>query len=65
MKRVGVLTRDCAGVNAAIRALVRSACAYRIEVSGILHGYEGLIEGSLKPLSRRSVSGIINLAEQS
>ena len=61
MKRIGVLTRDCAGVNAAIRALVRSACAYGIEVYGIFRGYQGLIEGDLKPLTRRSVSGIINL----
>ena len=61
MKRIGVLTRDCAGVNAAIRALVRSACACDIEVYGIFRGYQGLIEGDLKPLSRRSVSGIINL----
>lgn len=61
MKKIGVLTRDCAGVNAAIRALVRSACAHDIEVYGILRGYQGLIEGDLKPLDRRSVSGIINL----
>jgi len=61
MKRIGVLTRDCAGVNAAIRALVRSACVYGIEVYGIFRGYQGLIEGDLKPLTRRSVSGIINL----
>jgi len=61
MKRIGVLTRDCAGVNAAIRALVRSACAYGIEIYGIFRGYQGLIEGDLKPLSHRSVSGIINL----
>jgi len=61
MKRIGVLTRDCAGVNAAIRAFVRSACACNIEVYGIFRGYQGLIEGDLKPLNRRSVSGIINL----
>jgi len=61
MKRVGLLTRDCAGVNAAIRAFVRSACACGIEVYGIFRGYQGLIEGDLKPLNRRSVSGIINL----
>ena len=60
MKRIGVLTRDCAGVNAAIRALVRSAYAYDIEVYGIFRGYQGLIEGDLELLTRRSVSGIIN-----
>jgi 6-phosphofructokinase 1 len=61
MKRIAVLTRDCAGMNAAIRALVRSACAYGIKVYGIFRGYQGLIEGDLKLLNRRSVSGIINL----
>lgn len=61
MKRIGLLTRDCAGVNAAIRAVVRTAAVYNIEVMGILHGYEGLINGETKILTRRSVSGIINL----
>jgi len=48
-------------VNAAIRAVVRSASVYNIETVGIFRGYEGLIEGNLKILDRRSVSGIINL----
>ena len=61
MKRIGVLTRDCAGINAAIRALVRSAGTCGVEVYGIFRGYQGLIEGDLKPLTHRSVSGIINL----
>lgn len=61
MRRIGVLTRDCAGINPAIRALVRSACAHNIEVYGISRGYQGLIEGDLTLLNRRSVSGIINL----
>lgn len=60
MKRIGVLTRDCAGVNAALRSLVRSASAKGLEVIGIMRGYEGLIEGDVKLLNRRSVSGIIN-----
>lgn len=60
MKRIGVLTRDCAGVNAAIRAVVRSASCYNIEILGILRGYQGLIQGDFKILSRSSVSGIIN-----
>lgn len=60
MKRVGVLTRDCAGVNACIRAVVRTACIYDMEIVGIFRGYEGLINGELKVLNRRSVSGIIN-----
>ncbi|MCK4912348.1 MAG: 6-phosphofructokinase [Candidatus Omnitrophica bacterium] len=61
MKRIGILTRDCAGVNAAIRAFVRSASACKVEVYGIFRGYQGLIEGDLKLLNHRSVSGIINL----
>lgn len=61
MKRIGVLTRDCAGVNACIRAVVRTADSYGIEVMGIFRGYDGLINNDIKPLTRRSVSGIINL----
>lgn len=61
MKRIGVLTRDCAGINAAIRALVRSASVYNLEVYGIFRGYQVFIEGDLQLLTRRSVSGIINL----
>ncbi|MDP2924579.1 MAG: ATP-dependent 6-phosphofructokinase [Candidatus Omnitrophota bacterium] len=61
MKRIGILTRDCAGVNACIRAVVRTADSYGIEVMGIFRGYDGLINGELRPLTHRSVSGIINL----
>ncbi len=60
MKRIGILTRDCAGVNACIRAVVRSAAATGVEVRGIIRGYQGLINGDLKTLDRRAVSGIIN-----
>lgn len=61
MKRIAVLTRDCAGVNAAIRAVVRTATSAGLETLGVLRGYEGLIEGEFVPLDRRSVSSIINL----
>jgi len=60
MKKIAVLTRDCAGVNAALRALVRSAVAKNIEVLGVMRGYEGLIDNEVIALDRRSVSGIIN-----
>jgi 6-phosphofructokinase 1 len=60
MRRIGVLTRDCAGINAAIRAVVRSASVYNIEVMGIYRGYQGLIDGDIRLLDRSSVSGIIN-----
>jgi 6-phosphofructokinase 1 len=61
MKKIGLLTRDCAGVNACIRAVVRTAVDYGIEVCGIFHGYDGLMNNDLKILDRRAVSGIINL----
>jgi 6-phosphofructokinase 1 len=60
MKRIGVLTRDCAGINAAVRAVVRTAAFHDIEVLGIIKGYDGLIDGELIELNRRSVSGILS-----
>lgn len=61
MKKIGILTRDCAGINTAIRAVVRTACHYNIEVLGVQRGYEGLVNGEIINLDRLSVSGIINL----
>ncbi len=61
MNKIAVLTRDCGGVNAAIRAVVRTAAARGIAVEGIVRGYEGLIRGDVIPLDRRSVSNIIGL----
>ena len=61
MKKIAILTRDCAGINAAIRAAVRTALIYNIDVVGILRGYDGLIDGELLQLNHRSVSGIINM----
>lgn len=60
MKKIGILTRDCAGINAAIRAVVRTACHYNMEILGIRRGYEGLVNGELVKLDRLSVSGILN-----
>jgi len=60
VERVAVLTRDCAGVNAAIRSVVRSACSKDVEVLGVLKGFDGLIDCHFAPLGVRSVSGIIN-----
>ena len=60
MKKIAVLTRDCAGVNAAIRAVVRTASRHDIGVVGVLRGFDGLIDGDFIPLTRQSVSGIIN-----
>ncbi len=61
-RRIGVLTSggDAPGMNAAIRAVVRSAVAHGVEVMGIYRGYSGLIDGDIKPLGLRDVSNIIN-----
>jgi 6-phosphofructokinase 1 len=61
VRKIAVLTRDCGGVNAAIRAVVRTAAAEGLEVEGVVRGYEGLIRGDFVPLDRRSVSNIIGL----
>lgn len=60
MKRIGILTRDCAGINAAIRSVVRTADSLDVETIGFQRGYSGLIDGRFVTLDRRSVSGIIN-----
>jgi 6-phosphofructokinase 1 len=60
MEKIAILTRDCAGVNAAIRSIVRTANSANIKVTGVLKGYDGLLNNKFIPLDRRSVSGIIN-----
>ena len=61
-RRIGVLTSggDAPGMNAAIRAVTRTAIANGVEVIGIRKGYSGLIKGDLRPLGLRDVSNIIN-----
>jgi 6-phosphofructokinase 1 len=59
--RIGLITRDNAGINACIRAIVRSADYYGIDIVGFSRGYKGLIEDDSTILTTRSVSGIINL----
>ena len=60
--RIGVLTSggDAPGMNAAARAVVRTALAHGVEVMGIYRGYSGLIDGDIRPLAVRDVSNIIN-----
>ena len=60
MKRLGVLSSggDTPGMNAAIRAVVKVAAEYGIEVFGIRHGYRGLIEGDICKLSMDDVRNI-------
>ena len=62
IKKIGVLTSggDAPGMNAAIRAVVRSAIANGVEVVGIMRGYSGLIDKEVKPLKIRDVSNIMN-----
>jgi len=61
IKKIGVLTSggDAPGMNAAIRAVTRTALYHRLEVIGIRHGYEGMIHGHFKELKAHSVSDII------
>lgn len=61
MQTIAVLTSggDAPGMNAAIRAVTRSALALGWKVYGVHHGYTGLIEGAFDPLTARSVGGII------
>jgi 6-phosphofructokinase 1 len=62
MKRVAVLTSggDAPGMNAAIRAVVRSGVLHSCEMFGVRNGYEGLIAGDFLPLGPRDVGGIIH-----
>lgn len=61
--KVGVLTSggDCPGMNAAIRAVVRTALYNNLEVFGIKRGYQGLIEDDIVKMESRSVANIIQL----
>ncbi len=63
IKRIGLLTSggDAPGMNACIRAVVRTAIKKGIDVMGIKRGYEGLINDEIKKLERISVSNIIHL----
>ncbi|MBA4541588.1 MULTISPECIES: 6-phosphofructokinase [Thermoactinomyces] len=62
MKRIAVLTSggDAPGMNAAIRAVVRSGAYHGVEVFGVYRGYTGLIQGDLKLLSLGDVGDIIH-----
>ncbi len=61
-RRIGVLTSggDAPGMNAAIRAVVRTALSHDVEVMGIYRGYSGLIDGDIRKLEFRDVSNIID-----
>lgn len=59
--RIGILTAggDCPGLNAVIRAVVRSAVADGATVVGVKNGWRGLAEGDVEPLTRSAVTGIL------
>lgn len=59
--KIGVLTSggDSPGMNAAIRAVVRTGNYYGLEVFGIMRGYSGIIENDIVPMHSRSVANII------
>ncbi len=61
VRRIGVYTSggDAPGMNAAVRAVVRTAWHLEIGVHGIHRGYAGMMAGTIEPMGRRSVSNII------
>lgn len=61
IKKIGVLTSggDAPGMNAAIRAVVRTAIFNKIEIVGVKQGYEGLIKGDFENMKSYDVSNII------
>jgi 6-phosphofructokinase 1 len=62
IKTIAVLTSggDSPGMNAAIRAVVRTCAYYKINCVGVYRGYQGMIEGDFKEMGPRSVNNIIN-----
>ena len=62
VKRIGVLTSggDAPGMNAAVRAVVRTAIFHNVECYGVRRGYNGLISGDIIRLDEKSVGHIIN-----
>ncbi len=61
MKKIAVYTSggDAPGMNAAIRAVVRTAVSHQVEVVGIIQGYVGMIENKMMPLQMRDMANII------
>lgn len=61
MKRIGVLTSggDAPGMNAAVRAVVRTGLSMDMEVFGIERGYEGLLDGDIRKMEWHSVGDIL------
>ncbi|MBO5929074.1 MAG: 6-phosphofructokinase [Clostridia bacterium] len=62
IRKIAILTSggDAPGMNAAVRAVVRTALGRGIDIYGVYRGYNGLINGDLQPMHLRSVSDIIH-----
>jgi 6-phosphofructokinase 1 len=63
IKRIAVYTSggDAPGMNAAVRAVVRTATYNNLHVYGIYQGYEGMINGNIKRLDKADVANILQL----
>ena len=61
MKKIAVFTSggDAPGMNACLRAVVRTGITRGVEMYGVYRGYEGMIEGDIEPMQARDVSNII------
>ncbi|HEX8515562.1 MAG TPA: 6-phosphofructokinase [Bacteroidia bacterium] len=62
MKKIAVFTSggDSPGMNACVRAVVRTAIYHKIEVMGIMHGYDGMVKGEFVKMDEKSVANIIH-----
>ena len=62
VRKIGVLTSggDAPGMNAAIRSVTRIALNNGVEVVGVHNGYRGLLEENFEPMSRYTVSDILD-----
>ena len=62
MKKIGVMTSggDAAGMNGAVRAVVRGALAHGLEVVAVHGGFVGLCEGAFEPMDSNAVGGILH-----
>jgi 6-phosphofructokinase 1 len=62
MKKIAVFTSggDAPGMNACVRAVVRTAIFHKIEVMGIMHGYDGMVKDEFIKMDERSVANIIH-----
>ena len=62
MKKIAILTSggDAPGMNAAVRAAVRTGLSMGMEVFGIERGYEGLLDGEIRKMEWHSVGDILS-----